>query len=412
MLFFKSLVSFAAVLPFAAAAGYENAAYYPSWKTFHGHQPADMMSGSLSHIMYAFAGISANGSVEPFDDFADYGLQIDSTDIVPRGDDAWGNVKQLFKLKKANRKLKVLLSIGGATEAARQGFLAGSNNAAARARFSRTAIQLMIDYGMDGIDLDWEFPEWLAQGENYYSLMKKIREDLDAYAASQGQNYRYWLTAAFPAGQQYYSKLPLSKMNQVIDYFHLMAYDFSGSWSTVSSHGSNVHVDSSNRASTPFSADPVIKYYVNQGVNPKKMSFGIPLYGRSFGNTDGPGKAFRGVGGNSQGREAGVYDFKDIPRPGARVYTVSSIGAMYTYDASKREFVTMDGGASVQAKANYVKRIGYGGSFFWESSGDKTGSSSLIRQTHQVYGSNALQTDQNQLSYPGSGFANIRNGLN
>lgn len=327
-------------------------------------------------------------------------------DVSQSGTNVYGNVKQLYLLKKSNRKLKTLLSIGGFTASQKGDFINASKTTAHRTRFINSAINLMLDWGMDGLDLDWEYPENTDQSNNYVKLLQELRKALDAKASALGQKYHYQLTAAVPAGPSNYSKLYLSKMNSYLDFFNLMAYDYSGTWSPVTQHQANLYHDKTNPTSTPFSTEQAVKDYLGKGVTPKKIVLGIPLYGRSFAKTEGLGKSFKGTGSTL---EDGTIPYNQLPKSGAVLSGRSTPGAMTSYDSKTKEMVSMDGDWSAKLKVNFLKKYGLGGAFFWEASGDKTGSSSLVTVTKKALGS--LDDTNNQLAYPSSRFQNMRNGM-
>ena len=152
----------------------------------------------------------------------------------------------------------------------------------------------------------------------------------------------------------------------------------------------------------------------------------MPLYGRSFVGTDGLGKPFTGVGNGSW--TAGVWDYKDLPQPGAEEYVLARAIASYSYDPSARTLISYDTPQSTEQKVHYVASRGLGGVMWWESSGDKSGNDSLIAtvRSPRTLGSRLLTTAQaakalrqtgrlersaNVLKYPISQYENLRDGM-
>lgn len=322
------------------------------------------------------------------------------------GNNAYGCVKQLFKLKKANRNLKVMLSIGGWTWSTN--FPSAASTDANRKNFAKTAITFMKDWGFDGIDVDWEYPADDTQATNMILLLREIRSQLDAYAAQYAPGYHFLLSIAAPAGPEHYSFLHMGDLGQVLDYVNLMAYDYAGSWSTYSGHDANLHANPSNPNSSPYNTDQAISAYISGGVPASKIVLGMPIYGRSFESTSGIGQTYSGIGSGSW--ENGIWDYKVLPKAGASVQYDAVAGAYYSYDQNSKELISFDTPDMVNTKVSYVKSKGLGGSMFWEASADKTGSDSLIGTSHRALGS--LDSTQNLLSYPNSQYDNIRNGLN
>lgn len=322
------------------------------------------------------------------------------------GHNAYGTVKQLYILKKANRQLKVLLSIGGWTWSTN--FAAVASSATARANFAKTSVAIMKDYGFDGIDVDWEYPADDTEAGNMVLLLQAVRDELDSYAAQYASNHHFLLTIAAPAGSQNYEKLHLSDLGSVLDHINLMAYDFAGSWSDYSGHNANLYSSEANPNSTPFNTDVAVHAYLDGGVPSEKLILGMPIYGRSFEGTSGIGQTFTGIGSGSW--ENGVWDYKALPKSGATVEYDNVAKAYYSYDPSTQELISFDTPEMIQEKVSYLKGLGLGGSMFWEASSDRTGSDSLIGTSLNSLGS--LDTTENWLDYPDSQYDNIKAGLN
>lgn len=248
--------------------------------------PQDLPADKLTHVLYAFANIQPDGEVFLTDDKAD-------TDMLFEGDSAtndgntnlYGCLKQLYMLKKKHRYLKVLLSIGGWKY--RDNFAVPAATLSGRSRFASSVVSLVQNLGLDGIDIDWEYPTDDSQAENFVYLLREVRTALDAYSNSLSEPYQFLLTVAAPAGPQQYKTLRLAEMGQYVDFWNVMAYDYSTPH--IATHRANLYHNDFVPQTTPFDTWNAVAYYKSKGIKLDKIVLGIPIYGHAFNQTDGLG---------------------------------------------------------------------------------------------------------------------------
>ncbi|CAK7245172.1 MAG: Chitinase 4 [Sporothrix thermara] len=390
----------------ASPPGYRSVVYFANWAIYaRGHRPQDLPADYITHILYAFANVrSDTGEVVLTDTWADTDIHWDGDSWVEPGNNMYGCMKQINLLKLKNRNLKVLLSIGGYTYSSN--FVAPAARHEDRVRFAETAVKLVKNLGFDGIDIDWEYPQNPAEAANYVALLAEVRKALDAYG--QQVQYHFELTVACPAGPHNFEKLDVPGMDRYLDFWNLMSYDYAGTWSSVVGHQANVYPNPNNPGITPFNTVTALHFFQSRGVATDKIVLGMPLYGRAFTNTNGPGHPYEGTGPGSF--ENGVWDFKALPLPGAQEQYDPEVIAASCYDPATRTFVTYETATSALAKASFIKDRGLGGAMWWESSGDLEGPASLVRTVADALGGPPnLKQQPNCITFPESPYDNLRN---
>ncbi|KAJ2990209.1 hypothetical protein NUW58_g3067 [Xylaria curta] len=272
---------------------------------------------------------------------------------------------------------------------------------------AKSAVKLVTDWGFDGVDIDWEYPTNEVERDNFTKLVAACREAFDRYSFHNHLHYRFLVTVASPAGPGNWKFVDLPRMDRYVDIWHLMSYDYSGSWFPRSGHQANVFANKANAESTPLNTDDAVRYYESQGISSQKVVLGLPLFGRSFDGTSGLGQNYTSVG--SGGPSPGVWYYKDLPKAGAQENFDDVAKATYSYDRTARELISYDNVRSTAFKANYVRNRRLGGAFFWEASGDRVGHGSLVKTMYRALG--WLDRTPNNLRYPTSQYRNIRFGV-
>jgi chitinase len=108
----------------------------------------------------------------------------------------------------------------------------------------------------------------------------------------------------------------------------------------------------------------------------------MPLYGRAFTKTAGLGQSYDGIGPGTW--EAGVYDWRALPLPGAQVIYDAEAGATYSYDNSTGMLVSYDTVPMALKKVEFIKNTGLGGAMWWEVSGDRQDDSGIISNVRHI----------------------------
>ncbi|KPJ14879.1 putative chitinase 2 [Papilio machaon] len=306
--------------------------YYGTWATYRpslGKFDVENIDPNLcTHLVYSFVGINTQGTVISLDPYLD----------LP---DNWGrdNFAKFNALKIGTPNLKTLLAVGGWNEgSAKYSRMVASS--ILRRNFITSAIKMMQDYGFDGLNLDWEYPNRRdtvngpADIQNFVQLVKELRTEFDKYGfelsaavaaveavavqaydipgiskkkkrdtvngpadiqnfvqlvkelRTEFDKYGFELSAAVAAVEavavQAYDIPGISKY---LDHIGLMTYDLYGPWDPVTGHNSPLHKgegDGNIPREQLYTVDVALDYWIKNGCPPEKIILGLPLYGHTF----------------------------------------------------------------------------------------------------------------------------------
>lgn len=273
----------------------------------------------MTHINYAFCHVT-----DSFD-----GVRIDNPD----------RLRQIVALKKQNPALKVMLSVGGWGSGRFSEMVATD---ATRMAFCLDCKRVVKEFGLDGIDIDWEYPTSKAAGissspndtKNFTLLMRDLRKVLGK---------KKYVTLATVASGQY---IDFRGIEPYIDFVNMMTYDMGN----APMHHSALYPSEHTGWMT---ASQGTEAHLRAGVPAHKLVMGVPFYGR----------AIKDYGG--------FTDYKRIaPTDKYRQAWDTEAQAPYMENAQGELVCGFDTPQSLRLKCRFVRDRGMRGMMYWDYSGD------------------------------------------
>ncbi|EPX65303.1 Chitinase [Cystobacter fuscus DSM 2262] len=275
--------------------------YFPTWQ---GDVNA-IQYDKLTHINYSFLLPTAQGGLT--------GLSS-------------GDARLRSLVQAAHAKgVKVQVAVGGWMDGNDAPFEQMAANASARTTFVNNVLAFVEQAGLDGVDIDWEWPEPGASAQNFGALMNQLGTALHARGKI--------LTAAVLATGG--DGIPTSSFADV-DFLNIMAYDMGYPHSSY-----DIAVQSMN-------------YWLGRGLPASKAVLGVPFYGKDSGN--------------------GAYTYAQLVAMDPQAPNKDVVNGIY-----------YNGIPTIKAKAQLALQRG-GGIMIWEISQDTSGTTSLLNAISQVVG--------------------------
>jgi chitinase len=313
-----------------------------------------------------------------FDTWADYQAPVAAAHAVNGQADSYGsfagNFHQLQELKKLYPNLKIIMSIGGgstdpnafrnaALPQNRQAFVKSCVDMYIRGYFASGISQPGI---FDGFDLDWEFPASSADRDNFTSLIADFRQQLNAV--------RLGLTLAIagPNGRWAYQYIDLNRAQQYLDYFGVMTYDYDGPWKYHTGFVAPLY-RSLKDAEPNNNASATVEGYLEAGVAPGKIVFGVPFYGYEWSNVPNIDNGLFEPG--APDGQGAAYNFIVTIESQFQKRRDSITQALWLYNGT--HFWTYDDATSIKFKMDYVRNQKLAGVMAWNLGQDLANGSLL-----------------------------------
>lgn len=226
--------------------------------------PLSIDTSVLTHVYFAFGNISS-----------DFSINVDGYET---------EFSEFMELKNVKR----VMSFGGwdfSTGVDTYMIFREGTAVAYRSTLVENIVNYVSETGLDGIDIDWEYP-----GEPDI-------EGIPAGSDDEGANYLYFLvelkaalpddkvlSITAPSSYWYLQAFPIYDMAEVVDFFNYMTYDLHGVWDEKSTWADNgctagdclySHV---NMTETEWALAMLTK----AGIATNQIMVGVASYGRSF----------------------------------------------------------------------------------------------------------------------------------
>ena len=309
-----------------------------AYVTYYGKAIPDPML--MTHINYAFAELYVKDGVYK-------GFKLQGSE---------DRFRQVVALKKKNPNLKISLSFSHTVtnddNSQGGGFSALAKSDEYRKAFAKDCRDFCSKWGIDGIDIDWEFPglSWSGHAcdpsvdvENHVLLMKQLRETLGTRYLLTYAGYVKDVTES-DGGRRY---IDIAAVDPYVDFVNVMTYDMDAA----------PHHQSALRDKSAYvDCERAIKAYTDAGVAASKLVLGIPFYGRI-----------------SFDKSPGAIDYNKIILLDKNDYKIDNwdSDANVPYVTYKGTYYCgYDNEKSIAIKGDWIRSLGMKGMMYWDYNAD------------------------------------------
>ena len=324
-------------------------AYVTSWTTIMPNPDyITHINYAFGHVNEEFNGVMINRPPRP-------GANNDNDGRATSED----RLRSIVALKQQKPSLKIMLSIGGWGSGRFSEMAADEAN---RLAFAADCQRVVLEFGLDGIDMDWEYPTSSAarisaspeDTKNFTLLMRDIRQAI-------GKDKLLTFASASNAGY-----VDFAAIEPYVDFVNIMTYD-------IITNGSGHHAGlyRSELTGTPgsnVSCEESVEAHVKAGFPIHRLVLGMPFYG------------------HGRDQVPGYIDFKNIINRRGVLGIITRDGetiledhremwdataqAPYWVDGDGKFVLSYETPRSIALKCEWLKRKGMLGAMYWDYPAD------------------------------------------
>ncbi len=255
---------------------------------------------------------------------------------------------------------RVILVVGGARDYG--AFAAMAAEPSDRASFVRNLVDFLVEHGYDGVNIDWEFPQTLADRQNLSALMSELSAGLAAI------DPELELSIAVTSNERRGQWIDVEAISPLVSHFLVMTFGYYGAWGSESGHNAPLYPVPA--AGDSRCVDQSLSYWAEaRGVPWSKIYMGIASFGLGFESE----ALYQALPDNPVVSKANYQDIKPL------------IGDGYTRqwdNAAQVPYLTLDDGPgvwsyddpqSIDLKREYALANGIGGVAVWDVTMDRVG---------------------------------------
>ncbi|XP_045466224.1 acidic mammalian chitinase-like isoform X2 [Harmonia axyridis] len=316
--------------------------YYSFPSSYYSLQPVNINTSLCTHILVGFLTVN------------------DSVIVISKEQEKI--MKEVVILKKTNANLKIMLSVGGG--GGTFGFPEMVQTSENRAKFIQSIQHIVEHLDLDGVDLDWEFPNDLFNNEkvNFIHLLQDIRQNIN----NSMKKYLISVAVAAPITIVEVS-YNIPEINRLVDFVNIMSYDYNFySWLTPWT-GMNAPLYARSNEFFYFATQNInytSNYWVRKGLNKEKINIGLPVYAHTYKlksaektylGAPAIGNGVLGVGGSA--KYGAICEFMKSQN----LTPVFDKETKSPYVTNGTEWVSFENEESIKYKTEFVLDNGFGG---------------------------------------------------